>query len=255
MSVQTLLKDLADSVERILGPQLIGIYLHGSLAMGCFRWAKSDIDVIAVVESDISEARKLALMEELVRINRLAPPKGLEISFVKQEFCRSFVYPTPFELHFSPAHLGWYLRDPQDYVKNMRGVDRDLAAHFTIIRRYGITLYGTAILELFAPVPKEAYGDSIWYDIENAVEEAEKDPVYVILNLCRAAAYFEEGLVLSKEGGGKWGLARLGYEPLIGQALAAYGSDQPVSIDQKAARDFAQVMRNRILLDRNTDKE
>mgnify|MGYP006922406171 CR=1 FL=1 len=33
--------------------------------------------------------------------------------------------------------LKWYQENPQDYVEKMKGVDRDLAAHFTIIERFG----------------------------------------------------------------------------------------------------------------------
>jgi streptomycin 3"-adenylyltransferase len=29
-----------------LGEELIGVYLHGSLAMGCYRRAKSDLDLL-----------------------------------------------------------------------------------------------------------------------------------------------------------------------------------------------------------------
>ena len=36
-----------------LRENLKGIYLHGSLAMGCYYYPKSDIDVIAVVYSDL----------------------------------------------------------------------------------------------------------------------------------------------------------------------------------------------------------
>lgn len=54
------------------------------------------------------------------------------------EFCNPFVYPTPFGLHFSAAHLKWFQENPDDYVKKMNGTDKDLAAHFTIINHCGV---------------------------------------------------------------------------------------------------------------------
>lgn len=56
-----------------------------------------------------------------------------KLSIVKMDVCKPFVYPTPFELHFSNAYLQWYKTNPLDYVEKMNGVDKDLAAHFTII--------------------------------------------------------------------------------------------------------------------------
>ena len=42
---------------------------------------------------------------EILDINKNSPPKGLEMSIVLEKYTRQFVYPTPFEQHFSKAHL------------------------------------------------------------------------------------------------------------------------------------------------------
>lgn len=205
---------------------LTGIYLHGSMAMGCFNPEKSDIDLIVVAEGEISDRQKMRFMEQVVRLNERAPAKGLELSIVKRKYCKPFVYPTPYELHFSPAHLQWFRDRPEHYIQNMKGEDRDLAAHFTIINRYGIALYGRAVSDVFGEVPRKAYADSIWFDVENAGEDIEGNAVYVILNLCRAAAFAREGLCLSKAGGGQWGLENIAgkYHALISEALVSYRS-------------------------------
>lgn len=135
----------------------------------------------------------------MIEYNKIAPSKGIELSIVKLEYCRHFLYPTPFELHFSNAHLQWYLDNPADYIRKMRGTDKDLAAHFTIIKAYGIVLYGAGINEVFADVPRNNYIDSIWADIEGARAEILENPVYIILNLCRVAAFLKDNLILSKK--------------------------------------------------------
>ena len=76
----------------------------------------------------------------------------------------------------------------------MKGIDKDLAAHVTIVYHKGKTLYGKEIKEVFSEVRKQDYLDSIWFDIENAEEEIVNNPVYFILNLCRVLAYKEDGL-------------------------------------------------------------
>lgn len=244
--------DLLDSItlaaEDILGETLTGVYLHGSLAMGCFNPAKSDIDLILVINGEMTDQWKRQFMEKVVELNAHAPAKGLELSVVTEEVCRDFVYPTPFELHFSPAHLPWWQQDPEGYIQRMKGTDPDLAAHFTIIRKYGIALRGAAVKEVFGPVPEEAYLDSIRLDVKSAVEDVSDNPVYVILNLCRVAAWVEEKQILSKQQGGEWGLAHLPamYQPLIRAALDAYRSDGEMRPDTALAQEFCREMLGRM---------
>lgn len=244
MSYQFILDEIVNKSKEILTTNLTGVYLHGSMAMGCFNPDKSDIDLIIVIENDISNTQKSELMEHIVSLNRQAPPKGLEISVVKREYCSPFVYPTPFELHFSPIHLQWFQDDPQGYVEKMKGEDIDLAAHFTIIRNYGVTLWGEKIETVFAPVPKQDYLDSICADVENAAEDILEDPIYITLNLCRILAFVRDGLYLSKEEGGKWGMKHLPstYQPMIAEALDCYTSDKALAIDKESAIDFAKTM-------------
>lgn len=244
MLYQKLVDSITLAAKDILGKALTGVYLHGSLAMGCFNPEKSDIDLIVVINREITDQQKWRLMEAIVELDVQAPKKGLELSVVKEEVCRHFVYPTPFELHFSPAHLKWWQDAPEDYIRCMKGTDPDLAAHFTIIRKWGIVLVGAAVTEVFGEVPREAYLDSIRQDVENAEELVLKEPVYVILNLCRVAAYVGENQVLSKRQGGEWGLIHLPerYHALIHDALDAYQSDVVMKPDAALAWEFCKEM-------------
>lgn len=245
---QNILDDFINITRRNMQEKLVGIYLHGSMAMGCFNPEKSDIDLIVVVKNDISDVQKMQFMEQVVCLNNQAPAKGLELSIVKREYCNPFVYPTPFELHFSPMHLQWFQDDPQGYIENMKGVDIDLAAHFSIINHYGIVLYGEAVEEVFAAVPRKDYIDSICADIENAEEEILDNPVYIILNLCRVLAFLKDGLYLSKEEGGRWvmGHLQLKSSALIADALECYATDRDMNVELEAAKAFVREMNDRI---------
>jgi len=242
-------KDLLDKFvscsKDIFGHNLTGIYLHGSAVMGCFQPGKSDIDLLLAVKEEIPDEAKRQFMDMVLELNKSAPAKGLELSIVKESVCNPFVYPTPFELHFSNAHLNWYQSNPQEYVEKMKGTDKDLAAHLTIVYHRGKVLYGKKIPEVFAPVPKEDYLDSIWCDIENAVEEIEENPMYLTLNLCRVLAYKKEGLVTSKQEGGEWGLKNVGrpeFRALIEAALREYQSNEVMVFDEVVAKEFAEYM-------------
>lgn len=242
MLYQGILDGIVSKSKEIIEEKLVGIYLHGSMAMGCFDSDKSDIDVIMVIEDDISDTQKIMLMRQIVYLNQQAPPKGLEISIVKREYCNPFIYPTPFELHFSPMHLPWFKENPQDYVEKMKGEDIDLAAHFTIIRNYGVVLWGEKIENIFAPVPKQNYLESICADIENATEDILEQPIYITLNLCRVLAFVREGLYLSKEQGGNWGIKHLPleYHSIVVEALECYTSNKEMLIEKMNAVSFAE---------------
>lgn len=245
---QDLLNRFTRMSRSILGENLLGLYLHGSLAMGCFNPKKSDIDLMLVVEEEPSDEEKLAFMQQVVLMNEEAPAKGLELSIVTRRAVKPFAYPTPFVLHFSPMHLGWFQRDPHGYIQHMKGEDPDLAAHCTVLRRHGVVLDGPPADRVFGEVPKAAYLDSIRQDVAGAAEDILTDPMYITLNLCRVAAYAREGLILSKQEGGLWGLARLpeAHHPLIRHALDCYAGDRPMTVDEAAAVSFAEEMLRRI---------
>lgn len=230
--------------QSILENNLVGIYLHGSAAMGCFNDKKSDIDLLVVIHNDLSDEDKLQYMDMVVELNELAPSKGIELSIIKKSVCRPFVYPTPYELHFSVTHLAWYQTDPYDYVLKMNGTDKDLAAHIMIIYHRGRCLYGEEIRTVFEAVDREAYFDSIWYDIEHAEEDIIENPIYITLNLCRVLAYKQENLILSKQEGGKWGLEKVTgrYRKLIQQALDEYASGVGMEFDEEEAQEYAKYM-------------
>lgn len=257
MYYQELINDFVDMCQRIIGDDLTGIYLHGSMAMGCFNADKSDIDIIVIVEDIIPDKQKMSIMKQIVKLNGNAPAKGLEVSFVKKEYCKPFVYPTPFELHFSVMHLQWFHDNPDDYIDKMKGEDKDLAAHFTIINKYGVRLYGKEIASVFGNVPRKDYADSIWHDIEKAAEDILNNPIYIVLNLCRVLAYLRDDLILSKEKGGRWGLIHVNekYHPLISQAHQCYQSNRDMYVEKSIAQQFANAMIKDIMYCRNSKKE
>lgn len=244
MLYQSLLNKIVDKSKKIFKENLIGIYLHGSLAMGCFNPDKSDIDLIIVIRNNITDIQKLQFMDHIVELNKIAPGKGIELSIVKEEYCKNFLYPTPFELHFSNAHLQWFMDNPTDYIQKMNGTDKDLAAHFKIIKKYGVVLQGEAINNEFDDVSRKDYIDSIWLDVEGAKKDILEEPIYVILNLCRVAAFLKSDLILSKKQGGEWALQNLStqYHTLISNAVQSYIHENEMDLDNMEAQEFADYM-------------
>ena len=251
MFCDALLREFTEMSRNVFGENLLGIYLHGSLAMNCFNPQKSDIDLILVVRDTVSFDDKLRFTNELLALDDAAPEKGFELSIVKKEFCQPFTYPTPFEYHFSHGHKDAFLNDITGYIEKMQGVDKDLGAHFTIINQFGIPLYGPPVREVFAPVPKKDYFDSIWYDVEHAKEDILDSPMYIVLNLCRVLGYARDGLVLSKKTGGEWGAEHVPqpFGALVQHALQCYLTDEEMTADEDTLLHFAEYMTETIKTD------
>lgn len=192
----------------------------------------------------MDKATKREFMDMVVALNEKGSAKGIEMSVVTRDVCKPFVYPTPFDLHFSVMHLGWYKDNPDDYIKKMNGTDKDLAAHFTIIGKRGECLYGKPIKEIFEKVPAQDYMDSIWDDICDAPEDIDDNTMYLILNLARVLAYCKDSLVLSKKEGGEWALENVldKYYSVISTALREYLSGKDLNYDIALAREYEKYM-------------
>jgi streptomycin 3"-adenylyltransferase len=248
LQTDSLIDDFVERSKKILRDNLVGVYLHGSLVMGCFNPQKSDIDLIIVADEPLSDSDKRAYMDMVVGVNPCGPAKGIEMSIVLRRVCKPFVYPTPFELHFSSGHLEWYRAHPNDYIREMNGTDKDLAAHFTVINNRGKCLYGAPVKDVFSEVPSCDFMDSLWHDIEGAAEEITENPMYLTLNLARVLAYQEDGLVLSKKEGGEWAIKTLPseYHPLITDAIREYSESAGVIYDNALAKKYAEYVIKRI---------
>lgn len=230
--------------EEHLGGRLVGVYLHGSLAMSAFRRAKSDLDLLVVVTDRLSVDERRALAHQLVALSDTRPTLGdLELSIIQQRYLSPFVHPTPYELHYSIDWKEAIRTEEVDF--SIQCCDPDLAAHCTVTRTRGVCLVGPPIEEVFGPVPAEAYLDSVLGDFDWLVADDHilESPYYGVLNLCRVLQLLHMGpeTVVSKEEGAWWALAHVPPEhhPLIHQALSCYQSAAPVPSEQRKTGGMA----------------
>lgn len=186
----------------ILKDNCVGIYLHGSKAMGCFQPKRSDIDFLVVVKNMLKVEEKGRLLDCLLQAQKKASGKAYEMSIVLEKYCHANLFPTPFEFHFSKAYEQEAMNNGNSFIEKMVGNDWDLAAHFMVIYHRGITLYGKPILEVFSEVPKKYYLQSLYLDFKDYKNNYKTNFYYYILNGCRIHAYIKDGLILSKMEGG-----------------------------------------------------
>jgi predicted nucleotidyltransferase len=224
--VRELVNSIVEKYREILGENLVGFYLHGSLAMGCFNSQRSDIDFLVAAKKPLTVDCKKRIIQFLLDIRDKAPAKGIEMSIILEQTLREFIYPTPYELHYS---LGWnerFRKDEVDYTE--KRFDTDLAAHCVITRERGICLYGKPVGDMFPEIPEEYYRQSLLEDARSILEKPRENPVYTVLNLCRILAYVKDGIITSKAEGGQWGLDNLPgrYSSLISQVMDVYSRNR-----------------------------
>jgi hypothetical protein len=221
------LERLTADLQAVLADTLVGVYAHGSFALGCFNPHLSDLDVLVVTKSALRPAQRSALAP------LLAARQHLEIHSMSQSALLPWRHPAPFDLHFS-----WN----EDRLVGP-GEDHDLAAHFTIARHAGVALLGPPPAEVFPEVPREDYEDSLRRDLVWSGEHGGR--LYAVLSPARIWATLTERVVHSKASGVAWALERAPEEfrPLISQALETYrsGTDQPW-FDREEVRPFVEFV-------------
>lgn len=250
-AVRGQLENLLAVFRHTLGPDLAGVYLHGSLALGCFNPARSDLDLLVVSTRPLATGERRCLLERLLALSRRPAP--VEISFLHRGQLHPWEHPARYDLHFSEhwrdqvtACLGqpaW----PADEPAEQR--DEDLALHVGMTLARGLALAGLPPEQIFPTVPAEHVRAALASDFNWGRERAEVYPVYFVLNTCRQLAYLAEGRLLSKVEGGTWATRRLPQEfhAVIRAALAEYACPPgPSGLDPAAVRRLSDYAAERI---------
>lgn len=251
-AVRSQVKHFVRDVRTVLGENLVGIYLHGSLAMGSFNPEASDIDLLVMMKRRLPPETKRLLSGLLLTQSRA--PRPLEVSFLVQTDLRPWRHPAPYDLHYSEywrerfeanlSRLDW------EVWGSAERTDPDLAAHMTILRERGVVLYGPPSREVFPPVPPQDYLDAILFDFDAARDDILHAPVYGVLNLLRVYWYLLAGKISSKEEAGQWGAESLPepeFRELAAQALAYYRGDAvALEVSADALERFARFVDSQV---------
>lgn len=240
--VQMYLDDFRALFVEETGDNLVGIYLHGSSAMGCFNPSKSDIDLLVVIKEKMTVPSTKRLVIKLLSL-RERMKNGLEFSVILETHLKEFLYPTPCELHYSDYHREKYQADDNYLCGGY--TDKDLASQIAVAYHRGRVLYGQALAELYPPIPKDHYLSSILHDIASAREDILDNPMYITLNLCRVLFFIREGEISSKREGGEWGVLHLPneYQDLIQCYLDEYnGLSMSGKKERNQLTEFADYM-------------
>jgi predicted nucleotidyltransferase len=190
-----------------LVPDVVGIYLHGSVALGGFG-PTSDLDILVVAERGQGMDWAVAGQQLLVAA---AGARPVELSIVDLEAAADPRPPWPFLVHVNSGQ--------QRVVVGDEGGDPDLIAHYAVVRSAGRVLHGGDPTDVVGPIDRAVLVECLAGELAWGCAEA--DQRYAILNACRAVAYADDDALLSKVAGGEWWLQRSGPDRLVAAALHA----------------------------------
>jgi len=228
VEINEILDLLLTSVSHVLGNQLVGLYLYGSLSSGDFDLETSDIDFLVVTTSTLSNKAIADLETMHHRIWNCGSKWAakLEGSYIpKREIRkhdpRSGACPTVNEGRF-------YL--------DKRGSDWIIQRH--IVREQGVILTGPDPKTLIDPVSPKDIRRAIkgvlnewWFPmLEDPTwlqEHGSEYHAFAILTMCRALYALETGTIVSKPVAAGWVQGKLGepWSKVIDQALIAQKPD------------------------------
>ncbi len=241
-SIEQYLHQLGRIIHLLLGDNLVGTYLHGSAVLGGFNPARSDLDVLVVVDDPVAADTRRAFVERVSESTLPCPAAGLELSVVRLSAAQHPAPSTAYELHIN-THDNKVVED------NGRG-DPDLILHFLICRQHGRLLgAGRRASSVFAPLPTPMVLDQFRNELEWAMKDPDVPSRYLVLNAARNWYFIETGHVISKIAGGGWARAHIPDPAVIDAALEDQEDDtsgQAQRTDPAEARRFAAEVLEKI---------
>lgn|GEM_PF-230972 len=205
VSVTTVLKMLIPKMKMVLGAKLAGVYLYGSLVLGDFDADISDIDLLAALTDDLTDA-EFAALDAMHGEMVAAQPEWddrIEIAYVTLEALRTFktvrcplaVISPGESFHFKDAGIDWLI-------------------NWYIVREKGVTLLGAPPQSIIPPISQAEYVEEVKAHVQrwrSWVNEEMDRPLqaYAIMTLCRAYYTVVHGEHTSKRKAALWAAERM----------------------------------------------
>jgi len=220
-------EDLVHLVRGVLGPDVVGAYLHGSAVLGGLR-PHSDLDVLMVSGRRTTASERRALVEGLLAISGVYPRRGtalpVELTVVVQSDVRPWRYPPRCEFLY-----GEWLRDTFERGgAPAPGPNPDLAPLLTMVLLGNTPLVGPPPGEVLDSVPPADLRRALVAGVSDLLADLEEDPRNVVLTLARIWTTLATGAIRSKDAAAAWALPRLPaqHRPVLARARAIYLGDE-----------------------------
>ena len=239
--IKSLLDRLTDEIGRSLDGSLVGLYVYGSLVTGDFDKESSDIDLLAVVSSDI-EGKNFARLDRMhARLVEEYPAweDRIEVAYLTATALWIFKTETNDMAVVSPGE-----------PFHLKAAGRDWLMNWYTVREIGITLYGPQPRTLIPEISKAEFVEAVrehakyW---EEWVHEMRTpgSQAYAVLTMCRALYTRTHGEQASKKEAALWARAHLPqWAPLIERSWSRRSDTRDEETDEEAFYETVRFVRD-----------
>lgn len=202
--VNVVVDELVTVVQDLLNEQLVGVYLHGSLALGDFDPQQSDIDFVVVTADEMASDTIAALATMHRQLVSRHPRWGSELegTYVWQSAIRRYEPDKAVFPHIERG--GTILIEPHL---------TDWVIQCYVLREQGLTLTGPQPQTLIDPISTVelqqaviALLNSWWAPQLEDTHRLEQSgyQIYAILTMCRILYTLAHGTIVSKPAAARW---------------------------------------------------
>jgi aminoglycoside 9-adenylyltransferase len=193
-----------DTVLKVLGSAVVGVYLFGSAVLGGLR-VNSDVDVLVVVNQSPTKATLKELVGRLMKISGRQSVRPLEVTIINLIDVVPWQYPPKSEFLY-----GEWLRNEFEQGQIPEPTyDPDLVIVLKKVRKSSISLVGPDASEILDPVPMAHIRRAIRESLPKLIEDINGDERNVILTLSRMWLTASVGEISRKDVAAEWALIRL----------------------------------------------
>ncbi len=247
--VNGVLNLLLSNAKEILGEQVIGMYLYGSLSSGDFNPETSDVDFLVVTAGILPDEMisKLENMHKQTWATSLKRAGKLEGAYVPKALIRrhdpnGVACPTVNEGHFYVAALGsdWII---QRHVVRELGVVLAGPDPKTLIDFVSADEIRSAVLAILREWWFPMLNDPSWLrDHDNAYR------AFAVITMCRVLHALEHGQIVSKPQATRWAQTKLEnkWRNLIERSVAA-SQHTNVEVPLHETLDFIRFIRAQVM--------
>jgi hypothetical protein len=186
---------LLEEISNILGKDFLGMYLHGSLALKDFVPERSDLDIVIVLQDELSKDQLMSIniMHEKLILDNIPYSDRMECTYIPVNSLKKY---SQDKAYFHCLHVGGNF-----YIDGFGIIEKH------VLREKGIVIRGSDPKTFIKPVNEK--------DLKNAANESLKVwwlpklkdhallmnddyQVYAILTMCRAFYTIKTGEITSK---------------------------------------------------------
>lgn len=201
--INVLLEKLLTQIQTILGKNLLGFYLYGSATAGDFNQAVSDIDLLAVIEKDLTEQEFVGLETMHKKVILIFPEwkHRIEVAYLSVNGLKNF-------------------KDQQSKIVvisageplNTKDAGNDWLINWYSVQENGIAIFGPPQNTFVPRISQEEYISAVKDSANNWKEQiksynkksAPGSFAYAIFTMCRLIYGYKKGKQVSKKVAGLW---------------------------------------------------